>query len=319
MALVGKGTYDYRDRAGAGDNLMPRLLASTNDGLFAADQRVADVDDDGVVDLATGSYCIPFFRYRKRLPAYREVWLNPMSVSSCNESTLRNAGHGMSIAGKSPEQALAELTVRVEKRMKPRENIVASYLENTTASGLAVVLVFLDVSLLTVFSAGADSLLVGGGRERSVAKVKLPEAACAPDCERDIGTLMQHPTTTFQTVTESCSGVDGCNDCFEMLCPIDTVITLSFCQGGGTADFDTGISAFNGPIFDQEVGCADDSCGTLSELVYTFTAEELVRFRVVGLGTASGSYTLAYRVDTKGTLCTISGAVPIELVTFSVD
>ena len=225
----------------------------------------------------------------------------------------------MSIARTSLERAVAEPTPDAEKQMKPRENIVASDLENITASGLAVVLVFLGICLITVFSSGAESPLVGGGAERSVARVKAPEAACAPDCERDIGTAMLHPTTAFQTVTESCSGVDGCNDCFEMLCPVDTVITLSFCQGGGTADFDTGISAFNGPIFDQEVGCADDSCGTLSELVYTFTAEELVRFRVGGFGTASGSYTLAYRVDTRGALCTISGAVPIELVSFSVD
>jgi hypothetical protein len=53
--LAGKGTYDYNDRLGKGDNLVPVILAKTPDGLFAADKEFGDVKGkDGLPEIAIG-------------------------------------------------------------------------------------------------------------------------------------------------------------------------------------------------------------------------------------------------------------------------
>jgi hypothetical protein len=55
VVLAGKGTYDFKDVLGKGDNLMPPLLAATPNGLYASDNRLADfVLDDGVPDVMIG-------------------------------------------------------------------------------------------------------------------------------------------------------------------------------------------------------------------------------------------------------------------------
>jgi hypothetical protein len=53
--LIGKGTYDFKDVLGNGDNLMPPLFAATPNGLYASDNRLADVaGGDGVPDIMIG-------------------------------------------------------------------------------------------------------------------------------------------------------------------------------------------------------------------------------------------------------------------------
>ncbi len=55
VLLAGKGTLDYRDLLGHGDNLVPPLMEATPYGLFAADGRLADLEgSDGVPELALG-------------------------------------------------------------------------------------------------------------------------------------------------------------------------------------------------------------------------------------------------------------------------
>lgn len=55
VVLAGGGTFDYRDNLGFGGNLLPPLLASTSNGLFAADNRFGDVaGGDGVPEMAVG-------------------------------------------------------------------------------------------------------------------------------------------------------------------------------------------------------------------------------------------------------------------------
>jgi hypothetical protein len=55
VVLVGKGTYDFKDVLGKGDNLMPPLFAATPNGLYASDNRLADVSgNDGVPDVMIG-------------------------------------------------------------------------------------------------------------------------------------------------------------------------------------------------------------------------------------------------------------------------
>jgi hypothetical protein len=53
--LIGKGSFDYRDRLGLGGNLVPPMLVPNSSGLAAADLRLGDVDgDDGVPEIAIG-------------------------------------------------------------------------------------------------------------------------------------------------------------------------------------------------------------------------------------------------------------------------
>jgi hypothetical protein len=53
--LVGKGTFDYKDYLGLGDNLFPVLLARTPQGLCAADKAFGDVaGKNGLPEIAIG-------------------------------------------------------------------------------------------------------------------------------------------------------------------------------------------------------------------------------------------------------------------------
>jgi hypothetical protein len=55
VVLAGKGTYDYKDYLGFGDNLIPPLLSRTPDGLFASDRAFGDVKgEDSVPEIAVG-------------------------------------------------------------------------------------------------------------------------------------------------------------------------------------------------------------------------------------------------------------------------
>ena|GEM_PF-2388820 len=66
--LAGKGTYDYNDYRGYGDNLVPAILARTPEGLCAADKIFGDVKGrDGLPEIAIG-----------RLPALTRAELGAM-------------------------------------------------------------------------------------------------------------------------------------------------------------------------------------------------------------------------------------------------
>jgi hypothetical protein len=66
--LIGKGTYDYKDYLGLGDNLFPVILAKTPEGLFAADKSFGDVTgQNGLPKIAIG-----------RLPVVSNVELQAM-------------------------------------------------------------------------------------------------------------------------------------------------------------------------------------------------------------------------------------------------
>ena len=55
VVLAGRGTFDYRDRQGSGDNLLPPIYTGTPHGLAAADMRYGCVaGDDNVPELAIG-------------------------------------------------------------------------------------------------------------------------------------------------------------------------------------------------------------------------------------------------------------------------
>jgi hypothetical protein len=55
VVLAGNGTLDYRGLLGLGGNLIPPQMVQSPGGLFASDNRLADVDgDDGVPEMAIG-------------------------------------------------------------------------------------------------------------------------------------------------------------------------------------------------------------------------------------------------------------------------
>jgi len=66
--LAGKGTYDYNDYQGHGDNLVPAIMGRTPEGLCAADRIYGDVSgENGLPEIAIG-----------RLPAVTNVELKAM-------------------------------------------------------------------------------------------------------------------------------------------------------------------------------------------------------------------------------------------------
>jgi hypothetical protein len=55
VLLAGAGSFDYKDNLGLGGNLVPPLMAGTPSGLFASDNRFADLEgDDLVPEIAIG-------------------------------------------------------------------------------------------------------------------------------------------------------------------------------------------------------------------------------------------------------------------------
>jgi uncharacterized repeat protein (TIGR01451 family) len=54
VLLLGDGSYDYRDLLGFGESRVPVLLASTPNGLFPADNALADFNGDHVPEIAIG-------------------------------------------------------------------------------------------------------------------------------------------------------------------------------------------------------------------------------------------------------------------------
>ncbi|HEV2844158.1 MAG TPA: C25 family cysteine peptidase, partial [Thermoanaerobaculia bacterium] len=54
VALAGEGTLDYKNLLGYGDNLVPPLMVRAEGGLFPSDNRLGDVDGDGLPEMAVG-------------------------------------------------------------------------------------------------------------------------------------------------------------------------------------------------------------------------------------------------------------------------
>ncbi len=93
--LVGKGTYDFKDVQGKGDNLMPPLFAATPNGLYASDNRLADVaGDDGVPDLMIGRIPVlsdeELITYLAKLQAFEGAGLGQALFLSDNPDVAGN-------------------------------------------------------------------------------------------------------------------------------------------------------------------------------------------------------------------------------------
>ena|GEM_PF-971865 len=77
VVLAGEGTFDYKDNLGYGENLIPPIMVSTPQGLFAADNQYGDVSGgDGIPDIAVGRLPVAteeeFRSYIKKLSDYED-------------------------------------------------------------------------------------------------------------------------------------------------------------------------------------------------------------------------------------------------------
>jgi hypothetical protein len=84
VVLAGDGNFDYRNFLGFGDNLVPPLMVSTDSGIYSSDNRLADINGDGLPDFAIGRLPVAssaeLQAYVQKLAAYEATagngWVN---------------------------------------------------------------------------------------------------------------------------------------------------------------------------------------------------------------------------------------------------
>ncbi len=135
----------------------------------------------------------------------------------------------------------------------------------------------------------SDKLNRGGTYTLAYKDAGPASTGCRPCPQYDFGVLS--PTSTWRTHSSSFSS-GGCR-IYKFLLYLNRSYDFSFCDGGGTATFDTRLDTFWG-------NCAlgpsnDDACAAgRSALSLTSTATQYLYVRVSANGPA-GNYTLAYR------------------------
>jgi hypothetical protein len=101
------------------------------------------------------------------------------------------------------------------------------------------------------------------------------------------------PTTTYQTYSDS---LDGSGECrmFEVDLVAGFPYEFTFCNGGGSAAFDSVLELLNPSCL--SVGTAiDDDCGDDASLTYSGTLTQPYYVRVSANSCETGNFTLAYR------------------------
>lgn len=142
----------------------------------------------------------------------------------------------------------------------------------------------------------------------------VPSNHCDPEFASDIGmNFASQPNGSFVTASGDCTATPGCDDYFDITCAGGETVTATFCSNGGTADFDTGLSSWNGVA---QIDCNDDTCALLSEMSTVIPAAGTFRIRIGGFGTGSGTYTVAVQAPAT---CSIVGALPVTLQTVEVE
>ncbi len=125
-------------------------------------------------------------------------------------------------------------------------------------------------------------------------------ATCDPIFTTRIGPpSMAQPNGSFQTVSEDCTGLAGCSDFFDVELQENDQLDLTFCSDGGTASFNTDISIWKGPQFDDLEECSEATCGSLTDLTFFAPDAGTYRVRIGRVGPfpplfPGGPYTLAY-------------------------
>lgn len=137
VALVGPGSFDYRDLGGRGEPRLPTLMTSTPQGLYACDNCLVDFDGDGAPNLSLGR--IPALSpaevdaYRAKLAAH-EQGLGPLD------------GAGAVLAADKADPAVGDFRADSED------------LATLLPAGMALSRIYLDELAITP----ARSALIGG-------------------------------------------------------------------------------------------------------------------------------------------------------------
>lgn len=99
------------------------------------------------------------------------------------------------------------------------------------------------------------------------------------------------PTTAYKTQPGSL----GAGDCkmYRFTVAAGRQYRFTFCEGGGTASFDTVLSAYGTQC--TALGANDDSCGTRSQLDLATSAAGYIYVRVSHKTNGTGTFTLAYK------------------------
>ena len=107
-----------------------------------------------------------------------------------------------------------------------------------------------------------------------------------------------NPTGAWQTIAGSTANASAGDYSYQFCAIANGGYGFSFCQQGGTATFDTGLSIW--PLGGGACGgavalaCNDDTCGLLSDLSWIAPADGMYVLRVGGFAGATGDYVLAY-------------------------
>lgn len=109
---------------------------------------------------------------------------------------------------------------------------------------------------------------------------------------------MAQPDGNIQTVAGDCTGVPNCEDFFDITLEEGDILYLSFCSNGGSANFESELSVFDGPLEWGSYPCVNDECGDDAELSYVAGVTGTHRIRISHaqpiLAPADGNYVLAY-------------------------
>ena len=102
------------------------------------------------------------------------------------------------------------------------------------------------------------------------------------------------PTEAYQTVAGSTVG-QGNEDYAYCFCAVQGgAYRFTFCEGGGSAQFDTALSVQGPDNCGPYIECNDDFCGLQSQVDFT-APENATYIIVVDAWYGTGSYVLAYR------------------------
>jgi hypothetical protein len=123
VTLVGRGTWDYKDFLGRGDNLIPTPLASTPWGLAASDVRLADLSgDDGRPEIALGR--LPVVTSQELLDYVEKVQNHEGGASGPWQRTVLMAADDADSAGAFPADS-----DRVATFIPPDHRVEKAYLD----------------------------------------------------------------------------------------------------------------------------------------------------------------------------------------------
>jgi hypothetical protein len=103
------------------------------------------------------------------------------------------------------------------------------------------------------------------------------------------------PMDTYQTVAGTTAGATNLDYAYCFCAVQGGTYRFTFCEGGGSAQFDTALSVQGPDNCGPYIVCNDDYCGLQSQLDFYAPADATYIVVVDGFSSSAGSYVLAYR------------------------